>query len=140
MKKFRIFSSVFLISIYMMVFTLPARASACSLTPGGSITFLKFPTWYQYLQGEDIAGKCTPIVNAESDILPIVVAIVEILLRIIGLAAVVYVVYGGFKYVTSQGQPDATAQARHTIQNALIGLVISMIASLAVSFIGRSIT
>ena len=61
---------------------------------------------------------------------------VEILLRIAGLVAVVYVVMGGFKYMTSQGEPENLKQAQGTIINALIGLVIAMLATAVVNVIG----
>ena len=58
---------------------------------------------------------------------------------IAGIVAIGFVVYGGILYVTSQGSPDQTQKAQSTIQNALIGLVIAMIAVAVVSFLGNKI-
>ncbi len=140
MRRIKSLVTSFLASLALLVFAFPAIALAAPCNPGAGGNFLSFPTWYKYLEGEDVSGKCTPVVNSPSDAIPVLVAIVEILLRIIGLAAVAFVVYGGFRYITSQGQPDATKSARQTIQNAFIGVVISIIASVGVSFLGRSLT
>lgn len=41
--------------------------------------------------------------------------------------AVVFIVLGGIKYSTSQGNPGDTQKAKETIIYAIVGLVISMI-------------
>ncbi|PKL31009.1 hypothetical protein CVV43_04500 [Candidatus Saccharibacteria bacterium HGW-Saccharibacteria-1] len=48
----------------------------------------------------------------------------QILIGLAGLASVFFITYGGFVYITSRGQPDKLANAKHIIKNALIGLVI----------------
>ena len=105
-----------------------------------SSNFLSFPTWYKYLPQESVAGKCSPVMNELGDAIPILVAVVEILLRIVGLASVGYVIYGSIRYILSQGQPEATKNARQTIINAIIGVAISIIAAGAVSFFASRLT
>lgn len=56
--------------------------------------------------------------------------IVNILLFVGAVACFAYIVYGGFKYVTSGDSSDNTAAARRTILNAVIGLFV-----LAASFV-----
>lgn len=97
------------------------------------------PTWYKYLNGEDIAGKCTPIFNLETDIPRILLALLEIALFIGGIVGVLFIVYGGFQYLTSQGEPDKAKNARTTIVNALVGLVIASVASAIVNLIGNNL-
>ncbi len=97
------------------------------------------PTWYKYLGDHDVGGKCTPIFNFPADIPRILLAIFEIVLYIGGIVAVVYVIYGGFLYLTTQGEPDRAANARTTILNAIVGLVISMLSVVIVNLIGRNI-
>jgi len=100
-------------------------------------SFLGFPTWYTYIHP---AGDCSTItINSLSDVWLIVAAIIEILLRIAGLFAVAFVIYGGFQYLTSQAEPDATTKARRTIINALIGLAIAILSATIVNFIAGSI-
>jgi hypothetical protein len=52
-----------------------------------------------------------------------------------GYIATFFILYGGFKYLTSQGTPTIIAEARTTILDAIIGLVISIIAIGFVNFI-----
>jgi hypothetical protein len=106
---------------------------------GGS--FLGFPKWYKYLNGHTVgegipgAGSCAPIITNINDIWLVVAAIVEIMLRVAGLLAILYVIWGGVQYIQSQGDPGKTTQARQTLTNALIGLVIAVGATAMVTFI-----
>ncbi len=116
-------------------------AAACS--PGGS--FLSFPPWYKYLDCEPVAGKLSPKLNLPGDISKILLALIDILLRLGGLVAVGFVIYGGFQFILSQGQSGPgnvpkTTIARHTVQNALIGLVIVTLATFIVTLIGGTLS
>lgn len=109
-----------------------------------SSSFFFFPVWYKYLEIGEYAGDPCAIKGPATDgqldwnlaIPRIGLVVVEILLRIAGLVAVVFVVMGGFKYMTSQGEPENLKQAQGTIINALVGLVIAMLATAAVNVIG----
>ncbi len=95
------------------------------------------PTWYKYIDGTiDETGHCTLNFTFPDDIGAVLLALIEILLRIAAIVSVFYVIYGGFLYMTSQGEPDRATAARTTIINAVIGLVIAIIATGVVSFIG----
>jgi ABC-type Fe3+ transport system permease subunit len=124
--------------IELITSSLQGFAIAC--TPGDGGLFL--PTWYKYLEGgrTGVTDKCTVVINSE-DLAGtagrIMLALIEILLRVGGLVAVAFVIYGGFNYITSQGQPDHTKSARQTIINAMIGVVITTVATVIVSFVGR---
>lgn len=93
------------------------------------------PTWYEYLPTSP--GTCSPALQHLTDIWLVVAAIIDILLRLASLAAIVFIIYGGVLYVTSQGSPDTTSKAKSTIVDALIGLVLALVASLVVSFIAE---
>lgn len=54
---------------------------------------------------------------------------------IIGVAAVVMMMIGGIKYVTSQGDATQTNNAKNTILYAAIGLVVAAIAQIFVQFV-----
>lgn len=45
-------------------------------------------------------------------------------LTIAFLAAVIYLIYGGFQYISSAGNTDLATKGRATIVNAVIGIVI----------------
>ena len=99
------------------------------------------PTWYKYLGNETIGGKCTPVVsfNDKNDVVRVLLAVFEIVIFIGGLVAVFYVVYGGFLYITSAGEPDKTRNGRTTIINAIVGLFICLSATAIVNLIGNNI-
>ncbi len=84
-----------------------------------------------------------PTIAGINDIWLIVAAIIEILLRIAVLVAVMFIIYGGFKYITSSmtssPMPEELVRARRSIINALVGLVIAMIAAGTVQFIAGGI-
>ena len=113
-------------------------ADACS----NGTSFFGFPRWDEYLPGvtDSTSHLCSPQISGLSDIWLIVAAIIEILLRVAALVAVAFVIYGGFSYITSQGEPDKTTQARMTIINALAGLIIAVLAAVIVGFIAGSIS
>ncbi len=105
---------------------------------GGDV--LGFPTWYKYLDGKTGANHlCSPVIGSISDIWLIVAAVIEILLRVAVLAAIFGIIYGGFSYLTSQGEPDKTAKARMTIINAAGGMIVAIMATAIVSFIAGSV-
>ena len=61
--------------------------------------------------------------------------ILNVVYSLIGIVAVVFVIIGGFKYMTSQGEPGRVQQAKNTILYALIGLVITISAFAITAFI-----
>ncbi len=91
------------------------------------------PTWYDGLQN----SSCEIDVDfSKPEVLWTVgFNLIEILLRVGGLVAIGFIIYGGFMFATSQGDPEGAKRARQTITNALIGVVISIFASTIVMFI-----
>ena len=59
---------------------------------------------------------------------------------IASLAAVFFIVKGGFEYITSTGRPDALDHAKLTIRNALIGLVLIIAATVISSLFNNAFT
>ena len=57
----------------------------------------------------------------------------DIITLISTAAAVLFLVKGGYLYITSSGKPDALQAAKKTIRNALIGLVLVLSANLIIS-------
>jgi hypothetical protein len=157
------FIQVFLTPPQNLAATVDPSKNATSCQRGNA--FFGLPTWYKYIKKYD--SSCNPVVQLQKQnntcvqdrnsenyeknggkpvcafdgtpLLQIALAIVDILLRVGALLAVGYVLYGGFLYITSQGEPDGTKRGRQAIVNALVGLVIAIFATAIVTFIGRSV-
>ena len=49
--------------------------------------------------------------------------------------ALILIIYGGFKYILSTGEPSKVTTAKTTITNAIIGFIIAMLATLIINTI-----
>jgi len=72
---------------------------------------------------------------SDSSFLDFVTEFVDILLIGIGVIAVIMIIIGGLKYVTSTGDPAKTNSARNTIIYALVGLVVAVVSRLIILFV-----
>lgn len=61
--------------------------------------------------------------------------VINILSVIVGIIAVIMIIIGGFRYITSGGDPNRIASAKNTIIYALIGLLIAVFAQVIVRFV-----
>lgn len=77
----------------------------------------------------DAASKATTLIADVLNFISIVA----------GVVAVIMIIYGGFRFVTSGGNPESTKSARNTILFALVGLVIVAFAQLIVKFVLQKI-
>jgi beta-lactamase regulating signal transducer with metallopeptidase domain len=60
--------------------------------------------------------------------------IINLLSVAIGLVAVIMIIFGGFRFVTSGGNPEAAKAARNTLLYAIIGLVVVALAQVIARF------
>lgn len=61
--------------------------------------------------------------------------VVNILLFVAGMAAVIAIIIGGVRYITSQGDEKAVKGAKDTILYAVIGVVVALLAYAIVNFV-----
>lgn len=61
--------------------------------------------------------------------------VTNILLFLVGAIAVIMLIIGGFRYVTSNGDQNSVTGAKNTIMYALIGIVVAFLAFAAVNFV-----
>ena len=61
--------------------------------------------------------------------------IINILSIIIGFVAVVMIIIGGFRYITSGGSTERVSGAKNTILYGIIGLIIVALAQVIVQFV-----
>lgn len=63
------------------------------------------------------------------------VALYNFLLGAVGIIAMMMLVYGGFRYMTSAGNPTAMGDAKDIVYSAIIGLSLALISYLIISAI-----
>ncbi|PID32355.1 hypothetical protein CR970_01130 [Candidatus Saccharibacteria bacterium] len=66
--------------------------------------------------------------------------VINIFSLIIGVIAVIMIIVGGFKYITSNGDSGNVTSAKNTILYAIIGLVIVALAQVIVRFVLNATT
>jgi len=64
-----------------------------------------------------------------------ILGIINFVLVLVGVLALAYLVYGGFRYITSRGEESEVEAAKGMITNAVIGIVIIGIAAALVNFV-----
>lgn len=115
----------------------PVAAAKCSSS------FLTFPAWYDGLLNNQCeikkpSGKDNGA-GISAFIWRIVLNLIEIALQLVAYASAGFIIYGGFKYLTSSGSSDKTVAARKTILNAVIGLVLSFFSVVIVTIVASRI-
>jgi hypothetical protein len=80
-------------------------------------------------------GQCNVAgTDATTRINSIVHTIVNLLSAIVGIVAVIMIIVGGFRYITSGGNDTSVTAAKNTILYAIIGLVVVALAQILVRF------
>ena len=80
-------------------------------------------------------GNCTDTEGAKSTIDNTISLALNIFSSIVGIIAVVMIIVGGVKYITSQGESANITSAKNTILYALVGLVVVALAQVIVRFV-----
>jgi hypothetical protein len=69
----------------------------------------------------------------------LIMYIINIVLGISGLIAVLFLLIGGFRYITSAGNEEVAEQAKKIIINAIIGIVIIILSFVIVRVIAQAL-
>lgn len=120
-------------------------AKACGDAGG----FFGFHHWYDGL-GDTVAEKngvpTSCVVNLkkvdgtwQTGVITIALNIVDILLRLIGIVAVIFIIIGGGRYITSQGNPASLTAAKGTIVRAITGLIIAIASVFILNYIAGTV-
>ena len=123
-----ILASLSLVSV--MAFAVPVHAEdvfkgVCSDLQAQSSTVCK---------SKDLGGK-NPIFGPEG-VLTVAINIISI---IVGVVALIFVILGGLKFITSGSNPQDVSKARETVIYALVGLMIAGLAQVIVQFFLKKI-
>jgi len=73
--------------------------------------------------------------NGSSSVGKLIRTIINVLSVVIGAIAVIMIIIGGFRYITSGGSAEGTKAARQTIVYAIVGLVVVALAQIIVHFV-----
>lgn len=115
MKKTNVYQAMICVLLWLacfsILFALPVHAAEWSVTN-------PFTGWGGNLTLQSVIAK-----------------LINIAFMAAGLVAVIYLIIGGFRYVTSSGNAEAIEGAKATILNAIIGLIVIFISFLLVNYI-----
>jgi len=107
------------------------KVTASALALGGSLISTSkayaqglgsfFPDQFRNVGGGNLATLIQTIIN--------------VALLIAGVVAVIYLIVGGYQYITSSGNAEQAQAGRTTVLNAIIGLIIIFAAYVIVRFV-----
>ena len=96
------------IASVIALLVLPVVAFAQPVVPGARPS--GFATW-----------SCNTVTTCSA-------TVIQILLAVVFIIAVIFLVIGGFRYIVSQGNEEGVEKAKGTIVNAIIGIVVVLLA------------
>ena len=135
--------SIYIVTVLMLLGALVVLTPQTAMAVKNcNSRFLTFPAWYNGLTNGDcnIVSPDSLPNGLTSFILMIATNMIEIVFQAVAYIAVGYILWGGFKYVTSYGESSEIVLARQRILNAIIGLVVAMLAVGIVKYVGSQIT
>jgi hypothetical protein len=130
-QQFRRWLAVMVLSpMLVMGLAAPAFAQTAQqqidngLCTGSNLEFTDNPTDECASAGSDATTSINNIVHT----------IINILTAAVGIVAVIMIIVGGFRYITSGGNDTSVTAAKNTILYAIIGLVVVALAQVLVRF------
>lgn len=96
-------------------------AVTCSGTTSGGLCIPENPAC---VGGNSDSIAC----GGSADIVGLLATIIKTMLFFAGIVAVIFIIIGGYRYMTSAGSEEGAKKGRATLTNALIGLVIVIMA------------
>jgi hypothetical protein len=84
-------------------------------------------------------GKVSGKISTSTNIVDVVFTVINWILIVTGAAAVLMLIVGGFRYITSAGNEGQVEAAKETMTSAIFGLVIVLLAFVIASTINTII-
>jgi hypothetical protein len=84
--------------------------------------------------------NCAGGTDATQKLNNLIRTIINLLSIVVGVVAVIMIIIGGLRYITSGGSDTGVTSAKNTILYAVIGLIIVALAQLLVRFVLRQVT
>lgn len=76
-----------------------------------------------------------PAGTVQKSLIPGIQSVVNSFLALTAVVALVFILVGGFRYMTAQGEEDQIRQAKNTILYAAIGILVIGLAAATVNFV-----
>ncbi len=130
-KKIYIIILIFLPIFLSFNISFTAYADKCNTES----TFLGIPRWNDGLCRENTDEIEISQEEPMNDVILIILNVLSIVIRISSYIAVGLVIWGGFQYILAAGDSSKISNAKKTISNALIGLLIALSAIAIVAFV-----
>lgn len=86
------------------------------------------------------AGITMPTATNQNTLSNAVTQIISVIFMIAGAAAIIYLIYSGILYITAAGNPDAAKKGQQGIINAVIGIVVIVLAYLIAGAVARYVS
>lgn len=116
MKKFAVVSVLAIVVASLAAFYVTAPAHAVDVLNGCPDT---------------VCSKRTLIGSGDS----VFANIMKVVTFLLGAVAVIMLIIGGFRYVTSNGDQSQITSAKNTILYAIVGLILALMAGAIVGFV-----
>lgn len=81
-----------------------------------------------------------PATNPNDRVNGIIKTVINVFSLVVGVVAVIMIIAGGFRYITSGGDSGKIGGAKNTIIYAIIGLVVVALAQIIVQFVLGKVT
>lgn len=132
-----------------LLYQLYAHTTNAFLVSALIMSFFALPVFAQTASAQDIqdnlcrganlevgGADCTADLDVAGDQMSALIATaIDLFSLVIGVIAVVMIMVGGVKYITSQGDSGNVTAAKNTILYAIIGLIIVALSQLIVRFV-----
>ncbi len=126
-KRIRVYIAIYVVAIFGFGAAVPAFVNADTPQPETAKQSV-----CKTLDGTaDCSAKNTGGLTIDG----IVRAIVNIFSFVIGVVAVIMMMVGGYRYITSGGDSNKIASAKGTITYAIIGIIVTVLAQGVVRFV-----
>lgn len=78
--------------------------------------------------------------GSETSLTDFILSVINIALALAGLIAVLFLIIGGFRYITSSGNSDGAELGKKTILNAVIGIIVIILSFVVVRVVSNTLT
>lgn len=126
---------------YLIGFSLILLTFAAVFAPARSYAGLFSGSTNEACSGVALNGSdpSTPCPDSSGELHDIVTAGINMFSLVVGLIAIIMIIIGGIKYITSSGEAANVNSAKNTILYAIIGLVVVALAQVIVRYVLKKV-